>query len=124
MIEEDLTVFLADFGVSITAGAVSGLCLLDMPGEVVFDGVRETYTGALSTMYSITCLTDEFGGLGYGDSVTVDGEVYTVQEAPLLITDGVFCRINLERSAVVQFSFITLSGLLLITQDGRQLVTQ
>ncbi len=97
MIEEDLTVFLADFGVSITAGAVSGLCLLDMPGEVVFDGVRETYTGALSTMYSITCRTDEFGSLGYGDSVTVDGEVYILQEAPILITDGVFCRINLER---------------------------
>jgi len=90
MLTEELDIFLADFGVSVTAGAVSGLCLLDMPGEEMLDGV-------LSTMYSITCRTDEFGGLGYGASVTVDGEVYTVQEAPLLITDGVFCRINLER---------------------------
>lgn len=97
MIEEDLTVFLADFGVSITAGAVSGLCLLDMPGEVVFDGVRQTYTGALSTMYSITCRTDEFGWLNYDDLINVNGVGYRVQEAPLLITDGVLCRINLEK---------------------------
>ena len=97
MITEDLTVFLADFGVSITAGAASGLCLLDMPGEAVLDGVRETYTGALSTMYSITCRTDEFGWLNYGDMVNVVGIGYRVQEAPFLITDGVFCRINMEK---------------------------
>ena len=89
-----------------------------MPGELVMDG------RVISTDYTLTCRTDEFGQLGYGDSVTVDGEVYTVQEAPLLITDGVFCQISLERAVVVRSSLVTLSGLRLITQDGRQLVTQ
>ena len=36
---ENLDVFLADFGVSVTAGAVSGLGILDLPGELVGDGM-------------------------------------------------------------------------------------
>jgi hypothetical protein len=98
MITEDLDIFLSDFGVSITAGAVSGLGILDMPGEVVFDGVRESYTGAISSQYMLTCRTDEFGWLGYGDQVNVDDVGYRVQEK-LDITDGRFCRLLMEKVA-------------------------
>lgn len=90
MITEDLTVFLSDFGVSVTAGAVSGLGILDMPGEAAMDGQ------VISTAYTLTCRTSEFGSLGYGASITVDGDAYLVQEAAQ-ITDGAFVKLTLER---------------------------
>jgi hypothetical protein len=90
MITEDLTVFLSDFGVSVTAGAVSGLGIFDMPGEAVLNGM------AISMAYTLTCLTSEFGSLGYGASITVDGDAYLVQEAAK-ISDGTFIQLTLER---------------------------
>jgi hypothetical protein len=90
MFTEDLDVFLADFGVSVTAGAVSGLGILDMPGQQVMDDQ------VISIGYTLTCRADQFGDLGYGAAVTVDGDAYTVQEN-LPISDGRFCRILMER---------------------------
>jgi hypothetical protein len=90
MITEDLTVFLSDFGVSVTAGAVSGLAILDMPGEAVLDGM------VISTSYRLVCRSDQFGTVGYGTSITVDGSSYKVQEN-MPIGDGRFCSIQLEK---------------------------
>jgi hypothetical protein len=89
-IAEDLDVFLTDFGVSVTAGAVSGLGVLDMPGQSIMGDM------VISNGYRVTCRWDEFGDLAYGDSVTVDGEVYRVQENKQ-ISDGKFCSIEMER---------------------------
>ena len=89
-ITEDLTVFLSDFGVSVTAGAVSGLGILDMPGEAVLDGM------VISTSYRLVCRSDEFGTVGYSTSITVDGSSYKVQEN-MPIGDGKFCSIQLEK---------------------------
>ena len=61
MITEDLTAFLADFGVSCTAGAVTALGILDMPGQVLAGGM------VLSTDYTLTCKAADCGGLLYGD---------------------------------------------------------
>lgn len=91
MLTEDLDVFLADFGVSVAAGAISGVGILDMPGQQVMNEM------VISVGYTLTCRTDEFGTLGYGDSVTADGDEYTVQEN-MPISDGKFCRITLERA--------------------------
>lgn len=88
---ENLDVFLADFGVSVTAGAVSGVGILDMPGELVADGM------IITTDYSIRCETSKFGTLAYGASVTVNSVAYTVREN-LPIDDGVFCRITLQKT--------------------------
>ena len=85
---EDLSVFLADFGVICTSGAVTGLGLLDMPSELVADGV------VLSTDYKLICLASEFGNLKYADTITVAGATYTVRET-LLIDDGKFCEVML-----------------------------
>jgi hypothetical protein len=92
MITEDLDVFLDDFGVSVTAGAVSGVGIMDMPGESILDD------RVISTGYTLVCRADEFGTLGYGDSVTVDSLAYTVQES-MLIADGKFCRLHMERDS-------------------------
>ena len=89
---ENLDVFLADFGVSVTAGAVSGLGLLDMPGELVADGM------IITTDYSLRCEASKFGGLIYGAAMTVDGINYQVRENRL-IEDGKFCEITLLKVA-------------------------
>ena len=88
---ENLDVFLADFGVSITAGAVSGLGLLDQPGELVADGM------IITTDYSLRCEASKFGGLIYGAAITVDGVNYQVRENRL-IEDGAFCLMMLQKS--------------------------
>jgi hypothetical protein len=88
---ENLDVFLADFGVSVTAGAVSGFGLLDMPGELIADGM------VITTDYSLRCEASKFGGLIYGAAVTVDGVNYQVRDNRL-VEDGKFCDITLQKT--------------------------
>ena len=119
MFTEDPTIFLADFGVSVTAGALSGVGILDMPGEAILDGM------VISTEYSLRCEASKFGDLGYGASVLVGAGSYEVRENRLL-DDGLFCLITLskvEGAGAAGNSITTLSGFRLITQDGRYLVT-
>ena len=113
---EDLDMFLADFGVSVTAGAVSGVGILDMPGQSVMNDM------VISTNYQVLCRADEFGGLGYGDQLQADGQTYLVQELQL-ITDGKFCMLILERVIAATNRLVTLAGDALVTLDGRYLVT-
>lgn len=89
---EDLGVFLDDFGVSCTAGAVTALGILDMPSEVVAGGM------VLSTDYTLMARAADFGGLLYGDGITVGGVNYSVREVRQL-DDGAFCEIGLQRIA-------------------------
>jgi hypothetical protein len=89
---EDLSMFLADFGVTVTSGAVSGMGILDMPSQIVADGM------VLTTDYRLTVKTSEFGGLIYGAGVTVDGVNYQVREA-MKIDDGQFTELMLTRLA-------------------------
>jgi hypothetical protein len=88
---EDLGVFLEDFGVTVTSGAVTGLGILDMPGQVIAGEM------IITTDYRLTVLTSEFGGLIYGAAVTVAGVSYQVREA-LKIDDGEFTELMLTRS--------------------------
>jgi hypothetical protein len=81
-IQDDPELFLTDFGVAVSSGAVSGYGILDMPGLVVADGM------VISTDYT---------SLAYGASMTVDGSAYTVRENRLL-DDGVFCEISLQKT--------------------------
>lgn len=89
-LSEDLSVFLNDFGVSCTAGAVSALGILDMPSQVLAGDM------VLSTDYTLTAQTADFGGLLFGDGITVDGVNYQVREVRKL-DDGAFVEIGLQR---------------------------
>jgi hypothetical protein len=89
-ISEDLTVFLNDFGVSCTAGAISALGILDMPSQVIAGDM------VLTTDYALTARTADFGGLQYGDSITVASVNYQVRETRLL-DDGAFVEIGLAK---------------------------
>lgn len=91
MITEDLDLFLEDFGVTCTSGAVTALGILDMPSQVVADGM------VLTTDYKLTVRTADFGGLKYGDTINVDGSSYQVREA-MRIDDGAFTDLMLTKT--------------------------
>lgn len=110
MLTEDLDIFLDDFGIDVEAGAITGLGILDMPDRPVLD------EDVLSTSYAVTCRSDQFGFLRYGDLMTIDGTVYRVQENHL-ITDGKFCKIELEQVAEADPVTVILDGDF-ITGDG------
>ena len=88
---EDLSIFLADFGVSCTAGAVTANGILDMPSQILSDGM------VLSTDYTLTARASNFGTLIRGNSITVDSVAYTVRET-MLIDDGKFVQIALQKT--------------------------
>jgi hypothetical protein len=89
---EELDLFLSDFGVPVSAGAVTGVGVLDMPSQVVADGM------VLTTDYKLTVKTSDFGGLLYGDGITVDGVNYQVREA-MKVDDGKFTELMLTKLA-------------------------
>ena len=91
MLTDDSDLYLSDFGVSVTAGAVSGLGILDMPSEIIVDNQ------VLSTDYPLTCQASKFGDLLYGSQLNVNGAAYTVRTT-MLLTDGVFVQLSLQRS--------------------------
>jgi hypothetical protein len=90
-ITEDLNIFLADFGVSCTAGAVTANGILDMPSQILSDGM------VLSTDYTLTARASNFGTLIRGNAITVDSVAYTVRET-MLIDDGKFVQIALQKT--------------------------
>ena len=90
MITEDTSLYLSDFGVDVVAGSTTGLGILDMPSELIVDGQ------VISTEYTLTCESAKFGDLIYGSKLTVNGAAYTVR-ANVLISDGVFTQLSLQR---------------------------
>lgn len=90
-IAENLDAFLDDFGVTCTAGAVTALGILDMPSQVLLSDA------ILSTDYTLTAKASSFGGLQYGDAITVAGVAYTVREAQY-IDDGQMVQLGLQKT--------------------------
>ena len=103
--------------VSVIAGAVTGRGFLKQNSEVLLNDT------ILSIEYALSVETSIFGALTYGDSVIVDGTSYEVRHEPMRQDDGTWCLVPLSKSALqVSNSITTLSGLRLITQDGRYLI--
>ena len=88
---ESLDSFLVDFGVAVTAGAVSGLGILDQNSEIILGGEITIID------YLLTVPTSTFGSLGYGDAITVDGTSYKCETQPQRFDDGAFCRVSLVK---------------------------
>jgi hypothetical protein len=88
---EDLDIFVADFGVSCTAGATTANGILDMPSQVISDGM------VLTTDFTLTARASAFGSLIRGDSITVDSVAYTVREV-MLIDDGKFVQLGIQKT--------------------------
>lgn len=90
MLSENLDVFLADFGVTVTKGAVTTKGVLDMPSEVIAGGM------VITTDYSLTVKSSALPGLQYGDALTVAGAAYTVREVRAQ-DDGQFSIVYLSK---------------------------
>ena len=90
MLTDDPSIYLADFGVTVTAGATSGTGILDMPSEILLDNQ------IISTEYTVTCEASKFGDLLYGSAITVNSIAYVVRAA-VLLTDGVFVQLSLQK---------------------------
>jgi hypothetical protein len=103
--------------VSVVAGAVTGQGFLSQNSELILGGELTIID------YLLTVPTSTFGSLGYGDAITVDGVSYKCETQPQRFDDGTFCRVPLVKSAAVANNITTLSGLRLVTLDGRYLVT-
>ena len=106
-IVEDPADFLDDFGVTVTAGGVTGLGILDTPGEYIHN------ERAITVEYLLRTETSKFGDLAYNDAITVDGNSYTVREQPLMVDDGAFCLVLLTKDAANRLLLETGDSLLL-----------
>lgn len=90
---EDLAIFLADFGLPCTAGAVSFVGLLDQPDEILALGRADAH----SRQYELTYRSDQVT-LTRGQAVVVSFVAYTVREAPRQVGDGAFSRALLSKT--------------------------
>jgi hypothetical protein len=97
VIVDDPAIYMADFGVTVVSGAISGLGIFDMPSEMIIDNQ------IITTDYTLTCAASEFGHLLYGSQVSVNGVPYTVR-ATQLVHDGVFVQISLQRDVDIEAS--------------------
>ena len=91
-LSDDLSAFLADFGVTVTSGAMVTTGILDLPTHVIESGM------VLTTEYQLTAKASELGGLSYGDQLTVDGQNYQVRDVRT-IDDGAFVEISMMKLA-------------------------
>lgn len=94
-IDADLDVFFSFGASSVSAGAVSGLGLLMMPGEIIADGM------VMTTDYELTVKTSEFGDLEYGAGIVVDAVPYTVRNVKP-VDDGRLSIVQMQATVAPQ----------------------
>ena len=94
-LDSDLDVFFSFGASSVSAGAVSGLGLLMMPGEIIADGM------VMTTDYELTVKTAEFGNLEYGAGIVVDGVPYTVRNTKPM-DDGRLSIVQMQATVAPQ----------------------
>ena len=100
LFDEDASVFLADFGVSVTDGTTTSTGILDLPGEIYTTREFGDHTldfQVSSTDYVLTVKTSDFGTKKYNDTLTVDNVNYKVRNS-LTIDSGLFTLITLSKS--------------------------
>jgi hypothetical protein len=88
-------------GVPVIWGAVSGEALLEQNTELIVGGQVMSVEYALSNLPSA-----QFGALSHGDPIVVAGEGYTVRHAPMLVGDGAFCMVLLEKTSEPETVFV------------------
>lgn len=90
MFTENLDIFFDDFGSSVVRGSSSFKGILEMPDELVANGL------AISTDYQLTVKTSDVSGLAYDEALQVDSINYKVKEF-LSIDDGKMTKIILMK---------------------------
>jgi hypothetical protein len=103
VITEDLDLFFADFGVSFTAGAISGLCIKDMSGFGILDD-RIVDPG-----HVVLVKTSAFSNLFSGISATVAGQPFLIKDA-IPVEDGAFSLVTLKEIDLPSVPVLILDG--------------
>jgi hypothetical protein len=103
-VSDDASFYLADFGVPVTAGASSGLGILDQNSEMLLGD------SVVSVDFALTCEVATFGGLQYGSNVIVGGVNYQVRHEPMRQDDGTFCVVPLAKVDAEQVPVLILDG--------------
>lgn len=102
-------------GVPVVWGAISGEGILESNAELVSDG------NVISVEYVLHNLpVADFGGLRYGDTLSVNGLNYAVRE-PMVVGDGRFMMVGLELVTLPRL-LLEGGGLLLLENDGALLL--
>lgn len=89
--EVPAALFMADFGRPVVWGAYVTTGILDAPDNLLMNGM------VVSTDYRLAYPAGDLPGLDYGDSITVDGVVFTVREARA-VDDGAFMHATLSKT--------------------------
>lgn len=92
MFAEDLSAFMADFGVPCTAGSASFLGIFDQPASVIGLGHAEV----VSAEYSLVAQATDVAAVKSGNTVMVNGTAFKVREK-LPEGDGAFVRLTLSK---------------------------
>ena len=117
-IVDDASFYLADFGVPVTAGASSGLGILDQNSEMLLGDQ------VVSVDYALTCQASLFGSLDYGSAITVAGTSYEVRHQPMLLADGLFCIVPLALVISALNALLLETGDVLLAEDDTTLILE
>lgn len=99
-------------GVSVTAGAVSGIGIFNKGGELIIDDRRSV------NVYELNVPTALFGDLRHGDPITVAGESYEVRYEPQMLGGGENCLLYLSKLDVTLARILLEDGGFMLTEDG------
>lgn len=89
--DDDLPVFLADFGVIATVSGLSNKVLFNKPDSSIFN------EGQVTGDYQIRYITNQFPDLHDGVVIMVNGLNYRVKGEPVANSDGSFSMAGLKK---------------------------
>lgn len=89
--DDDLPIFLADFGVNATAGGITRKVLFNKPDATMFEDAQVTGD------YQIRYLKSEFPDLHHGTAIEVDGASYHIKGEPMALGDGRFMQAGIKK---------------------------
>ena len=90
MFNEDLSVFLADFGIDVTVNGETDLAIFDAPDQEYIGNMQQI------TEYQITYPIPQFSTLKKGMAVVANGMSFVAKDNPKRIGDGVWKTVGLS----------------------------
>jgi hypothetical protein len=89
--DDDLPVFLADFGVDATVGSATHKVIFNKPDVVLFEDMQA------GNNFTVRYLTIDFPSLHDGTAIVVAGSNFKINGEPLLLADGKFSLASLRK---------------------------
>lgn len=90
MINDDLGYAFADFGLTVQGPSYSGQGILDMPDQIIGEGIM------ISTDYVLTVKSADFSAAKNGHTLIINGVNYKVRDMRK-VDDGALSKITLSK---------------------------